>query len=110
MDQQDYQKILAKLVVKAWLDADFKARLLKDPAGVLKEQGIPVPENMTVKMVEDSDTVRHLILPAHPGEGLSIEELNKVAGGTVQERNNLQMGNIAANEWKPHGWLPTEED
>jgi hypothetical protein len=98
--QQNYQKILEKVVVKAWSDADFKARLLKDPAGVLKEHGIPVPESLTAKMVEDSDTVRHLILPAPPGEELSVEELNKVAGGTVQVGNNLQAANIAANIWK----------
>ncbi len=35
-ERKDYAKIIAQ----AWVDEEFKARLLADPATVLKEHGI----------------------------------------------------------------------
>lgn len=60
---QDNQKKFAQLIAKAWADADFKARLQSSPAAVLREAGIEVPEGVDIKVVEDTDTVKHLVLP-----------------------------------------------
>jgi hypothetical protein len=91
--EREFQAAWAKVVAKAWSDADFKARLRKDAGAVLKEEGIQVPENMSVKVVENSDTVVHLVLPAHPGAELSFEELDRVAGGMgpVYERGAVDI-------------------
>jgi|WetSurMetagenome_2_1015567.scaffolds.fasta_scaffold298261_1 hypothetical protein len=80
MDPKDFRKTWGKLIAKAWLDELFKKRLLADPAGVLQENGIKMPGTAAIRIVEDSDQVVHLILPARPQE-LSEAELEKVAGG-----------------------------
>ena len=40
------RKEYAKIIAKAWTDSDFKARLIQDPAAVLKENGILVSDDM----------------------------------------------------------------
>jgi len=76
------QKMMGELISRAWSDAAFKARLLSDTMAVLKENGIAVPENVTVKAVENTDKVFHLVIPPKPaGDELSDEDLRKVAGG-----------------------------
>jgi hypothetical protein len=54
----------SQLVARAWADPDFKARLLADPAAVLKEHGLEVPPGVEIKVVEDSAKVLHLPLPS----------------------------------------------
>jgi hypothetical protein len=70
------------LVADAWADPALKKRLLENPAAVLKERGISIPEGVQVKVVEDTDKVEHFVIPTRPAEGeLSEEELSSVAGG-----------------------------
>jgi hypothetical protein len=70
------------LLADAWADPALKKRLLENPAAVLKERGISIPEGCQVKVVEDTDKVEHLVIPTKPAEGeLSEEELSSAAGG-----------------------------
>ena len=71
----------SKVIAKAWSDPAFKARLLSNPQAALVEAGVEVPAGVTVKVVEDTETTRHLILPPPPEGELSEEALEKVAGG-----------------------------
>ncbi len=80
------RKEYAKVIAKAWVDDEFKKRLLADSAAVLKENGIEIPEGMTVRFVEQEEPKENEILvplPPRPGEAaeLSDEDLEKVAGG-----------------------------
>ena len=77
----DQQRDYAKLVARAWSDEAFKAKLLNDPAAALKEAGIDVPTGVTVTVVENTDTVFHLILPPPPEGELDEEALDKIAAG-----------------------------
>jgi hypothetical protein len=79
---EEFQKEWEKIVVQAWSDGSFKQRLLSDPAGVLKERGFDVHDEITLKVVEDSAKEVHLILPERPAE-LSDAELSQVAGGVT---------------------------
>lgn len=93
---EQLQQAWGKVVAKAWSDELFKKRLLADPAAVLKENGIEVPKEVNVKVMEDSGKTIHLILPLRPEE-LSDEELNQVAGGTtVNETISNYMKKIAS--------------
>jgi hypothetical protein len=85
----DYQ--WGQVVGRAWADEDFKRRLLADPAGVLAEyelmaatgQALKVLEN-PARVPEDSESVKHLILPARPSaEDLCEEDLLSGDGGAV---------------------------
>ena len=73
-------ELWGKIVARTWSDAAFKEQLLADPAKALKEYGIAFPGGVTLKVMEDSADVVHLILPPPPGE-LGFEKLDKVAGG-----------------------------
>ena len=78
----DFEYQWGQLVARAWADPAFKAKLLADPAGVLKENGLVPPAGITIKVVENTDKVLHLTIPAKPAATeLSEEELHRVAGG-----------------------------
>jgi hypothetical protein len=74
---------VADVVAKALTDAAFKAELLKNPAAAVeKATGVKVPAGTTIKVVENSASVVHLVLPAHAAPGsLTDADLKKVAGG-----------------------------
>jgi len=73
----------AGIVAHAWADANFKKRLLGDPAAVPKEQGVTVPAGVRVKVLEDTADVVHLTLPGKPTGELSDEQLARTAGGIL---------------------------
>ena len=80
MDQEKSQQTWGKIVAKAWSEPEFKKRLLSDPNAVLKENGMDVPEGVKVQVLEDTNQLVHLALPAPPDE-LDLDQLDKAAGG-----------------------------
>jgi hypothetical protein len=78
---QAYAKQWGQLVARTWSDEAFKQRLLAAPAAVLAEQGIQFPPDVEVRVHENTDWVLHLTLPPPPGDELSDEQLDAVAGG-----------------------------
>ena len=52
----------AKVIARAWLDADFKQRLLDDAAEAIKEFGFEGNATGHLKAVENSDTVHNLVV------------------------------------------------
>lgn len=78
----DYHKEYDEIIAKAWADPAFKRRLLDNPVAVAKEHGIPVPSNMKIRIVENTDDVVHVVLPVKPPEGLlTDEQLDSISGG-----------------------------
>ena len=51
----DFEYQWGQLVARAWADPAFKAKLLADPAGVLKENGLTPPAGKQFKVVENTD-------------------------------------------------------
>ena len=75
---------LSEIVSRAWGDSDFKARLISDPAAVFTEAGISVKEGTELRMVEDTESVRHFVLPAQPdGEELADAVLESASSGAT---------------------------
>jgi hypothetical protein len=76
-----------RLIQRSMEDEDFRQRLLDDPKGTLEQElGDRLPEDVEVRVVEETAESIYLVLPsASPlvGEGgeLSDEELQRVAGG-----------------------------
>ena len=78
----DFEYQWGQLVARAWDDPAFKARLLADPADVLNENGLAPPAGERLEVVENTDAVEYLVLPAKPAaQELSEEELHRVVGG-----------------------------
>jgi hypothetical protein len=85
----ELSKTWARVVAKAWADEDYKRRLLADPAAVAKEEGVPVPEGLTLKVVEDAPGTRTLVLPPIPAElGTAVEADERRAAGYMNYLNN----------------------
>ncbi len=86
-EQNEQQKKWAKIVAKAWADEDYKQRLLADPASVMKEEGMDLPEGVEFKCVEATETQVYLVLPPKPEAGSSVsicgEEERIAAAGFV---------------------------
>ena len=66
MNRDEFQKAYAELVARTWSDAEFKQALINDPARVLKENGLEVPEGGDIKIVENNEKLTHFVLPAEP--------------------------------------------
>lgn len=71
---------MGKIIAKALKDESFKKQLIADPAGTLKAEGIEIPEGISVKVVADSESVRHMVLPAIPGD-VTDEMLESIVAG-----------------------------
>ena len=68
------------LIEKATVDAEFRSRLMADPAAAIKaETGVTVPSGFNVAVHEDTADTSHLVLP--PSARLGEEDLVHVAGG-----------------------------
>jgi hypothetical protein len=91
---QRYQEVVAR----AWSDASFKSRLLAHPAEVLGEYGFTLPPGTGCRVVEDTKSIRHLVLPSSPEPGaLSDDQLDEVAGG---QGNGVTLSSNVVNAFK----------
>jgi nitrile hydratase len=57
--------------------APYRARVVRDPAGALREFGLELPEDTEVRVWDSNAELRYLVLPTRPEgtEGLSEDEL-----------------------------------
>jgi hypothetical protein len=61
-----------KIIEKAWADPAFKQQLLADPKAALKAAfGVSIPDNITLKAVEEKANELVLVIPPNPAEILS---------------------------------------
>jgi len=72
-----------RVIAKAWADEAFKAALLADPRATLAQEGITLPDGLTLKVVADTPGTMHVVLPLPPAAALSDEQVAEVAGGGV---------------------------
>jgi hypothetical protein len=78
--------ISAAIAEKAWKDEAFHKEVLANPNKVYEQYlGQPVPTGVTIKVLEDTATTVHFVLPAKPANAgeLSDAELEDVAGGVT---------------------------
>lgn len=52
----------AQLVARAWVDPEFKQRLLADPQAAVSEQGYTLPEIFDLAVVENTEVLHHLVV------------------------------------------------
>jgi hypothetical protein len=81
----------ARIVKKAWEDPAYRQRLIANPRGVVSEElakikeGVSVPANVKVTVLEEKVDQIYLVIPVNPREvtgKLGDKELQGVAGGT----------------------------
>ncbi len=72
MDKEKFKKLVAKL----YANPELKERFIKNPKEVLRNEGITVADNVDLQVVQDSETVKHFVLPyVKPGETSDLEEI-----------------------------------
>jgi hypothetical protein len=68
----------AKIIAMAWLNEDFKKRLVANPMTVLKEYGIEFPVGINVNMLEGKPGEINVTLPPRPEHTQgTVEELEE---------------------------------
>jgi len=77
----EQQDSMGKVIARALQDEAFKRRLIADPAAVLKAAGVAVPEGITLKVVADTESERHIVLPASSGQLSDAEIAGVTAAG-----------------------------
>ena len=70
-----------KAVARAWVDADYKAKLLGDPRAALSEVGIEFPAGKNVTVAEDDGENIQLSLPPRPEGEITDQALQTVSAG-----------------------------
>ena len=79
----DIPPSVKRAIGKSSVDRAFRQKLLAEPAGVLKAEGLELPDGVKVRVIQDTDKLMHLVIPFHlelAGE-LSDADLGKVSGG-----------------------------
>lgn len=77
---QTLDKMKSDILARATSDNDFRARMLADPRSAAQEvTGIEVPDKLTIKVHEDTETCYHIALGRQNPMGES--QLGDVAGG-----------------------------
>jgi hypothetical protein len=79
---------LNELLVKCWHDADTRKRFIANPKAVLAENGIDLPPEAEIVVLEDTAKKAHVVLPPmrpqqqqQQASALSDSELDGVSGG-----------------------------
>lgn len=63
------QQAYAGVVDKYYGDPEFKARMDADPTAVLKAEGIEIPDGAKVKLLFNTESLLHIVLPALDSDG-----------------------------------------
>jgi len=100
--QSTQQNPMGKVIAKALQDEGFKKKLIADPAGTLKAEGLEVPAGKTVKVVADTENTRHIVLPAISG-AVTDEMLESIAAGNSWGTRWGAMGNSWGPAWRTVG-------
>jgi hypothetical protein len=77
-------RLLSEILARGAGEPEFRARLLNDPAAVLRDEfGMQIPPSYRVQFIEKADGVDALIVLPDPeaSDELSDAELEDVAGG-----------------------------
>lgn len=69
-----------RVVRRAWADADYRARLIKDPKAALAEElGVELPERLRVRVVEEKPDLLCIVLPVNIS-GIPAETIQVMLG------------------------------
>jgi hypothetical protein len=102
MKKEEQDKRMSQVIAKCWADEGFKKKLVADPVATLKAEGAVLPAGLSIKVVENTDKVFHLVIPPKPAD-LSLEDLEKVAGGSGPG-DELVLRGTTAGVVMPSDW------
>jgi hypothetical protein len=83
MSEKTRRDVDQEISDKAATDADFRAKLLADPATVLSDMGLMVRDGHTVKVVQETSTEKYIVIAAGQAAAAADGELSDDALGAV---------------------------
>lgn len=81
MENPKTDRTIAKIIQRCWEDDAFKARFIAQPNAILKEEGVDVPAGLEIKVVQNTENVQYLAIPAKATGQLTDNALDGVVGG-----------------------------
>ena len=99
---------MQQIIEKCWADEAFKRRLMADPIATLKSMGVPIPAGKTITVVENTESVYSLVIPARPS-ALSDDELASMSGGGDFDCVNGKFAGFRDTGFGGLGFAPTVE-
>jgi len=73
-----------ELILELNSDPDLKKRFLENPAAILKERGLEIPSEITLRAMEDTPNVRHIVIPYFaPSAPTTLEEIEQRASKII---------------------------
>ncbi len=78
--QQTASEMRRHIIDKASMDIEFRQSLMADPRSAIEsELDVVLPEDVSISVVEESETETYLVIPPTPI--LSESDLEQIAGG-----------------------------
>ena len=94
---EETESIDAQIIVRVMKDPEFRRNLVANPKETLKkEYKLDLPAGVAVKVHEESDTVRHIVIPKAQTSGVELSDgdLANVAGGVLIPPAGLPGGGL----------------
>jgi hypothetical protein len=66
-------QILDEIAAKALDDDEYRQALIADPKSVLREEGLVVPDEIEVVVVENTEDRIYLVLPSQPAKAVELD-------------------------------------
>jgi hypothetical protein len=80
----DKQNLQAKIIKMAWENEGFKKELLVNPKkAIQKALEVSIPENIEIKVVEETPETVYLVLPVNPASVGTVKESGELAPQTM---------------------------
>ena len=93
---------VADVAGRAATDASFRQQLINSPAATLQSNGVPIPSGTTVQVLENTSSVRYLVLPPRPS-GVSDADLKQTStsSGTLSSTAEKLdgFGRLVVSTW-----------
>jgi hypothetical protein len=84
MADEKNKNFYSEIVSKAMKDSEFKKILKEKPVETMKKDfGIDLPEGLHLNVVEDTESLKHIVIPYVPEKSSEIDDqvLEHIAGG-----------------------------
>ncbi len=92
------KNIHTEIITRALRDDNFKKNLKENPVETIKKNfGIEIPEGIDIKIIEDTDILKHIVIPHVHNHPIDIDdrELDLVVGGS----NNTYEYTVCFGPW-----------
>ena len=76
--ENQFYDTVQKIVARAWVEPDFKNRLLTSPREAVTEMGLTVPADVTINVIEDTETKWNFVIPVATDAG-TVESVEVIA-------------------------------